>query len=643
MEIERAEIQRRKVEEELRRSREELKAFVENASVGLHWVGPDGIIQWANAAECDLLGYRREEYVGRNIAEFHADQALIADILARLTRGERLLDVEARLKCKDGGVKTVLIDSSALWENGRFVHSQCFTRDITAHKAAERAAQHLAAIVESSEDAIISKDLNGIVRSWNRAAERLFGYSGAEMIGRPITVLIPPELKNQVPAIIAQIAAGKRVEHLETIRRRKDGTELYVSLTISPIVDSQGRVVGASKISRDITERKRAQEAIRRAAESNRYLAELIESSESAISGVDLDGRFNAWNAASTKLFGYAKEEILGQSVEILLPPDMHVAVADILKRVRAGESVEPYETRRKRKDGSEVWVAIRASAVKNADGRIIGSCGIVRDITLEREARNSLKAAKESLARSHEVLEERVRERTASLLEAVSQMEEFSYTVSHDLRAPLRGMQAYSKALLEDFGSLLEQAPDAVRYLKKIAANAQRLDRMILDVLTFSRMARSDLRMRPVKLDRLARELIEHYPDMQAPKADVRIDALSDVMGHEPSLTQVLSNLLTNAVKFVDPGTTPRIKLWTETRGEAVRLWVEDNGIGIEPEHHGRLFKMFERIHPDLPYEGTGVGLAIVRRAVERMGGKAGVESKGKGGSRFWIELGGA
>jgi signal transduction histidine kinase len=234
--------------------------------------------------------------------------------------------------------------------------------------------------------------------------------------------------------------------------------------------------------------------------------------------------------------------------------------------------------------------------------------------------------------------LETLVNERTASLRDAVAQMEEFSYTVSHDLRAPLRGMQIHSQALLEDYDGRLE-APIR-RGLERIAENAARLDKMVLDVLTFSRISRSELRIERLSLDRLVADIVTHHPEMQPPDALVEIGPLGEVRAHEPSLVQAVSNLLLNAVKFVAPGVTPHVQVSAERRDGCVRLWVADNGIGIPPVYQHRLFRMFERINPQSPYEGTGVGLAIVRKAVTRMGGSAGVESDGVHGSRFWIQL---
>lgn len=254
----------------LRRSEYELAEFFENATVGLHWVGPTGIILRANRADFEFLGYSRDEYVGHNIAKFHADEEVAKDVLRRLREGENLKDYPARLRCKDGSIKQVLIDSSGLWERGRFVRSRCFTRDITRRSEGELAMRRLAAIVESSDDAIVSKDLNGIVTSWNQGAERVFGYTADEMIEQSIAILIPPDRVNEEPAILERISRGERVDHFETLRVRKDGTVIEVSLTISPIRDATGRIVGASKVARDITERARLHHERSRLLDSER-------------------------------------------------------------------------------------------------------------------------------------------------------------------------------------------------------------------------------------------------------------------------------------------------------------------------------------------------------------------------------------
>jgi signal transduction histidine kinase len=255
------------------------------------------------------------------------------------------------------------------------------------------------------------------------------------------------------------------------------------------------------------------------------------------------------------------------------------------------------------------------------------------------RTALRTTQAAHEEIRLLNQDLETRVRERTVALQEAVAQMEAFSYSVSHDLRAPLRAIYGYAQALLADCGNDL--SPQAQAYARRMKQSAERLDRLIQDILTYSRVAREELRTEPVDLDRLVHDIVQQYPTFQPPNAAIQIvSPLLAVKAHEASLTQCIANLLSNAVKFVAPGVSPVVKIWTENRNGSVRLWVEDNGIGIPPEYHERIFGIFERVHPDKTYEGTGIGLSIVRKGVERMGGKVGFEPNLAGGTRFWIEL---
>jgi PAS domain S-box-containing protein len=247
--------ERAKAETRLLEREAELTDFVEHVPVALHWVGPDGTILWANRAEFDLVGYARDEYVGRHIAGFHADQEVVADILARLARNESLQDYEARLRHKDGSLRYVLINSNVHRQDDEFLHTRCVTQDITerVHASADRA--RLAAIIESSHDAIIGKTLDGTITSWNRAAEHLYGYSAAEIVGRPIATIVPPERQDELAEIMATIASGQPIAEHETERVRNDGSRVEVSISISPIRDRTGQITGASTIARDLTQR----------------------------------------------------------------------------------------------------------------------------------------------------------------------------------------------------------------------------------------------------------------------------------------------------------------------------------------------------------------------------------------------------
>jgi PAS domain S-box-containing protein len=258
-------IERKQAEAAVLQSEKELSDFFETASLGLHWVGPDGTILRVNRAELKMLGYSEDEYLGRNVLDFHVEREGANEMLRRLAQGDVLKDYSTQMRCKDGSVRDVLIDSSAYWKNGQFVHSRCFTRDLTILKRAEEARATLAAIVESSDDAIVSKDLNGIVTSWNRGAERIFGYRAEEMIGQSILRIIPQERYDEENDILSRLRHGERIEHYETVRLTRDRQPLDISLTVSPVRNSSGKIIGASKIARDITNRKRSQELLERA------------------------------------------------------------------------------------------------------------------------------------------------------------------------------------------------------------------------------------------------------------------------------------------------------------------------------------------------------------------------------------------
>lgn len=622
----------------------------------------------------------------------------------------------------------------------------------------------LGAIIDSSDDAIISKNLESIITSWNQGAERIFGYSASEVIGRSITLLIPEGRLNEEPAILERIRRGERIDHYETVRRTKAGTLIHVALTVSPIRNAEGKIVGASKIARDITEKRKIQEQLRQKEEQYRVtlasigdaviatdnqghitfmnqvaeeltgwskedasglplekvfqivneftravvedpaakvlrkgtivgmanhtvliakdgtehpiddsgapirspesgnlvgvvlvfrdisekrkselaalrLAAIVSSSEDAIIGKNLDGIITNWNQAAERILGYSAPEAIGKPITLLIPPERQAEEKEIMARLRVGKRIEHFETVRVTKEGREIDVSLSISPIKDLSGHIVGASKIMRDITGRKKAEAELREAQRQLQARATDLESKVRERTARLQEAVAELEAFSYSVSHDLRAPLRAIRQYAEILAEDYRDKLDDQGRV--YLKRITSSTGRLDALIRDVLTYSRVVRADLQLQPIDTERLIHELVEQYPNFQRPQANIEIEGpLLPINGHEAFLTQCFSNLLGNAIKFVAPGQTPHVRVRTEPIDGLVRLWVEDNGIGIAPKDQSRIFGMFEKANPEQDYEGTGIGLSIVRKAVERMNGRVGVESEPGQGSRFWLEF---
>lgn len=284
-------------------------------------------------------------------------------------------------------------------------------------------------------------------------------------------------------------------------------------------------------------------------------------------------------------------------------------------------------------------WIAAKGRGVYDASGVPIGMRGVVQDITPRKIAEDKLRDQEAQLRAHAGELEQRVQERTASLQEAVSQMEEFSYSVSHDLRGPLRAMNLYAQALVEDYGPNLDET--ACRYLDRIRRSCIQMEQLTQDVLTYSRVARTQVELTVIDVEKLIRDVINQYLELQPPRATIElIKPLYPVLGHEASLGQCFSNLLSNGAKFVAPEVHPHLRIWSVLMGSRVRLHVADNGIGIKPEYQGRLFHVFERLQTGTQYEGTGIGLAIVRKAMEKMRGSCGMESDGRTGSVFWLEF---
>lgn len=367
-------------------------------------------------------------------------------------------------------------------------------------------------------------------------------------------------------------------------------------------------------------------------------LSSIVEWSDDAIISKDLNGNIVTWNNAAEHIFGFRPEEIIGQHISRILPAQLHEQEEQILSRLRRGESIRHYETLRVSKDGDAIPVSLTISPLKDSTGNVVGSCSISRDVTERKRAEHALEKAKTDLENHAKDLEKIVAERTSQLREINTELEAFSFSLSHDLRAPLRAMRNFTQIVLEDHRQDL--GADAAT-LERVVAAAKRLDRMIRDVLALSRISRQDLSLRAVDVENLLLTIINERPEFQAPRADIQISTpLPNICGDETSLNQCIANLLDNAVKFMPVGTQPRVIIEGEVVGERVRLLFQDNGIGIDGASQQKIFEVFKRGPGGSQYEGSGLGLAIVRKAVERMGGTVGVESEPGKGSRFWLEL---
>ncbi|RYG19347.1 PAS domain S-box protein, partial [bacterium] len=388
-----------------------------------------------------------------------------------------------------------------------------------------------------------------------------------------------------------------KVDHMQTVRRRKDGSLVDVSVTVSPVRDENGVVVGASKIARDISDRINADIL-------TEHLAAIIQSSDDAIVSKDLNGIVKSWNRGAERLFGYLAEEMVGKPILILLPPDRQNEETSILERVRRGERVDHFETIRLRKDGRQVHVSVTISPIRDRTGRVIGASKVARDIS-ERKMFEATTAA------ITQDLERHVRERTAELQAANKELESFTYSIAHDIRAPLRAMVTTSKVLMEDYGSELTEG--AVRLLERQVGSATHLSKLVDDLLVYARLGKVAPQFAPVDLTSLARGIVSRT---SSPLHTYLIEDGLAAQGDASLLHLVLQNLLDNAGKFSPNGG----EITVGRAGTA--FFVRDRGMGFDMAFAEKIFVPFERLvrNDDIP--GTGIGLANVKRIVEKHGG---------------------
>jgi PAS domain S-box-containing protein len=647
--------------------------------------------------------------------------------------------------------------------------------------------RHLARVVESSDDAIISKDLNGIVTSWNRAAERMFGYDAAEMVGQSIRKIIPQDRQFEEDDVLAQIRVGQAVTHFETLRQRKDGSLVPISLTVSPVFDDRGKIIGASKIARDISDRVQANIAARR-------LGAVVESSDDAIITKNLRSIITSWNPAAISMFGYTEEEAVGKSIRILIPDELQGEEDEVLRKIRGGDRVDHYETVRRRKDGTRVLVSLTVSPIRNERGEVVGASKIARDITersrllaaaheqtwiteklaevgalvastLDRDkiaqkltdAATELThaefgaffynvhdasgdaftlftlsgASKEAFSgfphpratamfaptfhgvgpvrlddvtadprfgrnppyhgmpaghlpvrsylavpvrghsggtlgglffghskvgvftEQHERLALGIAAWGSVALEnarlyadaqdANRMKDEFLAVLSHELRTPLNAILGYARLLR---GGILA-GEKAERGLETLERNATWLTQIVEDVLDVSRIVSGKIRLdvQPVELPLI----VDNAVATVQPAADakgVRMQTVVDpsagpVSGDPDRLQQVVWNLVSNAVKFTPKGGRVQVRL--ERVNSHLEIAVSDTGIGVRPDFLPYVFERFRQAEGGTTRKsgGLGLGLAIVRHIVEMHGGTVQAASAGEGkGATFRVRL---
>jgi PAS domain S-box-containing protein len=621
--------------------------------------GTDGYFKQLNPAWERVLGYTQAELLAQPFLNFvHPEDRVKTSVEAENhATGTAAVNFENRYRCKDGSYKWLAWTSVAAPENGLLY---AVARDVTARKQVEQQLEQQAAILQRQADllelayeAIIVRDEHGAITYWNRGAESMYGWTRDEAFGN----MTHDFLHTQFPALdtdLDKLLLQQERWQGELAHTCKDGRQVIVESRQVLIRDEQGTPTGFLEVNRDITDvynelrlRKQAETALRNLnQELRRRLAESQTLLEVIPIGIgiaeDPECKTIRVNQNFAKQLGISQTTNASLSAPDDEKPTFKVyqngrelAPEELPMQYAAAHGVEvlDLEVEVVYNDGTVLTLLENAAPLFDEAGNTRGSVGAFLDISDRKRAEAEIRQLNANL-------EQRVEERTAQLQQANEELEAFSYTIAHDLRAPLRGIQGYAQALLEDYGEQLDEI--AQDYIQQIFAGIDRMNALVQDLLAYSRLSREQIKLSVVQLTQVMTDAQAHLEtELRERQAQLTIaEPLPSIMGHRPTLVQIAVNLLSNASKFVAPEVKPQIRVWTEQKGDWVRLWVEDNGIGIEPQYQEQIFGVFERLHGRDTYPGTGIGLAIVRKGAERLGGRAGIESVLGQGSRFWVEL---
>jgi PAS domain S-box-containing protein len=456
--------------------------------------------------------------------------------------------------------------------------------------------------VETFPTAMVVTDAGGRIVLVNAEVERLFGYHREELVGKQVELFAP-----------AAIAADGDLHIL-----RKDGAELPVEIRANPISTAEGTMVLSAVV--DISERRRTEAALHRYAEREQLFFALVESSDDAIVTKTLDGVITSWNQAAERLFGFSAQEAIGKSIDIIVPDELRDDVRMILDRIGRNEKVDHHDTIRISKDGRRIDVSLSVSPVKSATGHIVGAAKVARDITVKKRDQQALTMRSEELQRSN------------------ADLEQFAYVASHDLQEPLRMVSTYTQLLSEHYSGTLDEK--ARKYMNYSLDGSRRMLQLIKDLLAYSRVGTEGKTLGPISSKIVVKNVLDGLKiAIEESHAKIVCGNLPPVHADKVQLAQVFQNLVGNALKFRGER-LPHIRIGAEQNNGRWTFRVEDNGIGIAKQYSEVVFQMFQRLHERDRYDGSGIGLAITKKIVERHGGRIWFQSEPGKGCTFYFTM---
>jgi PAS domain S-box-containing protein len=603
----------------------------------------EGYVTYSNPAVMDVTGYSLDELRNKHLTVFYPtpeDQVKAEYELGLALKKGKFLSEGWRYK-KDGTQFWSEMYLSPLYDEQRkLLGYSSIIRDVSEKKKLDvelrRSEERFRLMVEAVRDyAIFMLDTKGFIVSWNEGAKRIKGYSADEIIGKHFSrFYISEDLESKKPERELKIAMATGKYEEEGWRVRKDGSLFWANVVITALFNDQNKHIGFSKVTRDLTEKRESQESLRQSEERYRSLVEQV--TDYGIFMLDEKGRIISWNEGAKKIKGYEEREIIGKYFSIFYPEEDVLNGKPALElKIAKAEGKYEEEGWRIRKDGSPFWANVVITAVYNSQGIHIGFSKVTRDLT---ERKVSEKALRDSYERFR-LLANELRETNTELSYANQELEQFTSIVSHDLQEPIRSIKSFLQLINIKLNK--EQNEDLKVYIEKAISSADRMRQLIQNLLHYSQLGKTDLVEEDINVDELISEAIQNVRT-SAEKSNAQITVENDiktVKGDRVQLVQLIQNLLSNALKFTD-SQSPKVKISGFHENGHVKFSITDNGIGIAETDIHKVFEIFRRLHTKKLYPGTGIGLAICKKIVDRHGGRIWPESNPGEGTTFYFTL---